>query len=154
LIYEVVCLLPFTTSARNIRYPKYEEWNFEVQQAIGTRNSISLNYVGNHGYDLSAENLGLNAYCDPTVCAPSLGATSFVGLPSAPPDARFSTITEVGNYGVSNYNGLTASFTRRASNSRVPSPGAMHWMTFPTADSCPSVSLRTPAFSLRRTPST
>ncbi len=107
----------FTTAARNIRYPKYEEWNLELQQAIGTRNSLSLNYVGNHGYDLSAENLGLNGYCDAAICAPTLGATSFIGLPSAPPDPRFGTITEVGNYGVSNYNGLTASFTRRVSDS-------------------------------------
>jgi len=107
----------FTNSENNIRYPKYEEWNLEVQQAIGTKNSFSLNYVGNHGYDLAATNAGLNGYCDSALCAPSLGATSFVGLPAAPMDTRFSTITEVGNYGVSNYNGLTASFTRRVSNS-------------------------------------
>jgi len=75
-----------------------------------------VNYVGNHGYDLAAENLGLNGYCDAGTCAPSLGATSFVGLPAAPIDTRFSTITEVANYGVSNYNGLTASFTRRVSD--------------------------------------
>ncbi|HTT24943.1 MAG TPA: carboxypeptidase regulatory-like domain-containing protein [Candidatus Sulfotelmatobacter sp.] len=106
----------FTNSENNIRYPKYEEWNLEVQQALGQWNSISVNYVGNHGYDLAAENLGLNGYCDPLTCAPSLGATSFGGLPAAPLDTRFSTITEVGNYGVSNYNGLTVSFTRRVSN--------------------------------------
>lgn len=110
----------FTTSARNIRYPKYEEWNFEVQQALGTKNSLSLNYVGNHGYDLSAENLGYNGYCD-TTCLGSFSAgaplTGFAGLPAAPPDTRFSTITEVGNYGVSNYNGMTAAFTRHVSTS-------------------------------------
>lgn len=111
----------FTNPNSGIRYPKYEEWNFEVQQALGQKNSLSLNYVGNHGYDLAATNAGLNGYCDPVVCAPSLnlptGATSFLGLPSAPLDTRFSTVTEVGNYGVSNYNGLTASFTRRVSSS-------------------------------------
>ena len=101
----------------NIRYPRYEEWNLEVQQALGTKNSLSVNYVGNHGYDLAATNAGLNGYCDPTICAPGLGATSFVGLPAAPLDTRFSTVSEVGNYGVSNYNGLTASFTRRVSTS-------------------------------------
>jgi hypothetical protein len=46
-----------------------------------------------------------------------LGATSFVGLPATIPDPRFSTITEVGNYGISNYNGLVAAYTRRVSNS-------------------------------------
>jgi hypothetical protein len=42
---------------------------------------------------------------------------SFTGLPATQPDTRFSTITEVGNYGISNYNGLVASFTRRVSTS-------------------------------------
>jgi hypothetical protein len=105
-----------TNSARNIRYPSYAEWNFEVQQALGTKNSFSLNYVGNHGYDLAAENFGYNAYCDAS-CTATLGITSFVGLPAATPDPRFTTVTEVGNYGVSNYNGMTASFTRRVSSS-------------------------------------
>src|SRR3954453_4285614 len=112
-----------TTSQRHIRYPSYVEWNLEVQQAVGARNSISLNYVGNHGYDLAAENFGLNAFCD-VGCLSSLtptGATvapsSFVGLPFTQPDPRFSTVTEVGNYGVSSYEGLVASFTRRVSQS-------------------------------------
>ncbi len=100
------------SSARNIRYPSYVEWNFEVQQALGNKNSFSLNYVGNHGYDLAAENAGLNGYCDAT-CAASLGVASFAGLPAAQP----ATVTEVGNYGISNYNGLTASFTRHVSSS-------------------------------------
>ena len=113
----------FTNSQRHIRYPTYLEWNLEVQQALGTKDSFSLNYVGNHGYDLAAQNFGLNAFCDAvtptpaTSCLASLGATSFVGLPATVPDSRFSTITEVGNYGVSNYNGLIASYTRRVSNS-------------------------------------
>jgi len=111
-----------TTAANNIRYPRYEEWNFAVQQAIGTRNSVTLNYVGNHGYDLAAENLGYNAYCngpatDPTTCLGTLGISSFAGLPTTQPDPRFGTVTEAGNYGVSNYNGLTAEFTRRVSTS-------------------------------------
>jgi len=103
-----------TSAARNIRYPSYVEWNFEVQQALGNKNSVSLNYVGNHGYDLAAENFGYNAYCDAT-CAATLGVSSFAGLPAAQPDTRFATVTEVGNYGVSNYKGLTASFTRHVS---------------------------------------
>lgn len=113
----------FANPERNIRYPSYVEWNLEVQQALGTKDSFSLNYVGNHGYDLAAENLGLNAFCDAvtptpaTSCLGALGATSFVGLPATIPDSRFNTITEVGNYGISNYNGLVASYTRRVSNS-------------------------------------
>jgi len=112
----------FTTAARNIRYPSYAEWNLEVQQALGTKDSISVNYVGNHGYNLAAENAGYNAFCD-AGCLSSLSPTggtpltAFVGLPSAQPDTRFSTITEVGNYGNSNYNGLVASYTHLVSTS-------------------------------------
>jgi len=106
----------FTSAARNIRYPKYEEWNFAVQQAIGPKMSLTVSYVGNHGYDLSALNEGLNAYCN-AACTAALGVTSFVGLPATVPDPRFSIITEAGNYGVSNYNGLTVSFTRSVSQS-------------------------------------
>ena len=106
----------FTSSARNIRYPKYEEWNFAVQQAIGPKMSVSVNYVGNHGYDLAALDQGYNAYCN-AACTSTLGITSFVGLPATVPDSRFATITEAGNYGVSNYNGVTVSFTRSVSQS-------------------------------------
>lgn len=119
---QIAALVPtftppsITTAANNIRYPKYEEWNFAVQQALGTKNSITLNYVGNHGYDLAGTNLGYNAYCD-TTCLGSLGITSFAGLPTSQPDQRFGTVTEAGNFGVSNYNGLTAEFTRRVSTS-------------------------------------
>jgi len=43
--------------------------------------------------------------------------SSFAGLPATPIDQRFSTITEIGNYGVSNYNGMTVSFTRSVNTS-------------------------------------
>lgn len=111
------------TSERHIRYPSYLEWNFEVQQALGTKNSMSINYVGNHGYDLAATNAGLNGFCDGATpspaasCLATLGTTGFTGLPVTQLDPRFSTVTEVGNYGISNYNGLVASFTRRVSDS-------------------------------------
>lgn len=106
----------FTSAAQNIRYPKYVEWNLAVQQALGPKMSFTVNYVGNHGYDLAALNEGLNAYCD-AACTGALGVASFVGLPSTVPDARFATITEAGNYGISNYNGVSVSFTRSVSQS-------------------------------------
>ncbi|HUA16023.1 MAG TPA: carboxypeptidase regulatory-like domain-containing protein [Verrucomicrobiae bacterium] len=108
-----------TSSAHSIHYPIYDEWNLEIEQAIGSKMSVSLNYVGNHGSYLAAENAGLNAFCD-AGCLSTLSSvnglatpiTSFAGLPTAAPDPRFTTVTEVGNPGVSNYNGLTASVTR------------------------------------------
>ena len=120
----------FTSAAHRIQYPTYQEWNLEVQQALGQRVSLSLNYVGNHGSDLAAENPALNAFCNgpttslpfqsslmsPADCQNTLGVTGFTGLPTVPPDQRFTEITEVQNPGVSNYNGLTASVTGRVSN--------------------------------------
>jgi hypothetical protein len=113
-------------SAHNIKYPTYDEWNLEVEQALTSKMSVALNYVGNHGSNLAAFNPALNAFCNNsagqtpfesalTPCTSALGISSFVGLPTAPPDGRFSTINEVGNPGVSNYNGFIASFTRNVS---------------------------------------
>ena len=115
----------FTNAVHSINYPTYYEWNFEVQQALGSKMSLSLNYVGNHGSELALVNPTINAYCNSaplpfqpgaTPCTSSLGILGFAGLPPVPVDQRFSTVTEVSNSGVSNYNGLTASFTRRVSN--------------------------------------
>jgi hypothetical protein len=125
-----------TNAANNIHYPTYDEWNLEWQQALGSKMSFTLNYVGNHGSYLAATNPGLNAFCNGaantlahqpnlTPCLSALGAAAglstplgtFVGLPATPPDPRFSTVTEIGNPGVSNYNGLTASFSRNINTS-------------------------------------
>jgi hypothetical protein len=109
-------------SAHNIKYPTYDEWNLEVEQALTSKMSVALNYVGNHGSYLAAFNPALNAYCG-GACLGGLTSTfgltapltSFVGLPATVPDARFSTVNEVSNPGVSNYNGFVASFTRNVS---------------------------------------
>ncbi len=112
----------FVNSANSIHYPTYDEWNFEVEQPIGSKMSFSLNYVGNHGSYLALVNPSLNAYCG-AACLGALSTsagtpvTSFVGLPTAPLDTRFSTVSEASNPGVSNYNGLTVEFTRHMSKS-------------------------------------
>lgn len=118
---QITALVPsfsppaFTNSAKDIHYPTYYEWNFEIQQALGSTMSFSVNYVGNHGSHLALINPALNAYCDPVVCAPSLGISSFAGLPAAPIDQRFSTVSEASNPGGSNYNGVTVAFARHMS---------------------------------------
>lgn len=107
----------FTNATQRIIAPQYQEWNLEVQHGFGRATTVSLNYVGNHGVHEAVQNPGLNAFCDgvtPTPadsCLGQLGATgnTFAGLPTAPLDPRFGTITEVGTYANSNYNGLTAS---------------------------------------------
>ena len=108
------------TVANRIQNPRYQEWNLELQQGLGQKMSLSLNYVGNHGIHEVVQNPGLNAFCDIT-CQGLLGTTSgrFGDLPTTATDPRFSTVTEIGSEGVSNYNGLTASFTRRTTNLTV-----------------------------------
>ena len=117
----------FTNSVNNIHYPTYDEWNFEIQQAIGSKMSISADYVGNHGSHLALLNPGLNSYCntaaipyDPSStpsCLSTLGVGAFAGLPTAPLDSRFSEVSEASSPGVSNYNGVTLEFVRHMSKS-------------------------------------
>jgi outer membrane receptor protein involved in Fe transport len=86
-----------TASDPTIRQPRYQEWNLEVEQALGWNSVFSINYVGNHGIFEAALNSGVNAF-------------GFGGLPAAAPDPRFSTVTQVQSIAVSNYNGLVTSF--------------------------------------------
>jgi hypothetical protein len=95
--------------ANNISNPKYLEWNFEIQQAIGPKMSLNMNYVGTHGYDNLIQNPGLNAFL-------ATGSAPFGGLPiGSPVDPRFGTVNELSSIGRSNYDGVTATFTRRMS---------------------------------------
>lgn len=108
----------FFNSANNINYPRYQEWNLELEKGLGSKTSFSLDYVGNHGIHEPVQNAGLNAYCDVTCLATMPTATTaagFLGLPAAAPDPRFSTVTEINSTAVSNYNGLTVSVQRRLS---------------------------------------
>src|SRR5215469_11924539 len=75
------------------------------------------------------QNAGENAYCNlnpittpnplnspATTCASQMGITTpFAGLPLAPTDARFGTVTQISSANVGNYNGVTLSVRRRFS---------------------------------------
>jgi hypothetical protein len=92
--------------------PKYLEWNFEIQRALTRTTSVSVNYVGNHGYDELMTNPFLNSYCDPINCSgPAPNGVSFTnsGLPSVAPDPRVANVFQLTNAGHSNYNGITVS---------------------------------------------
>jgi len=93
----------FYNAAHKIVAPQYQEWNLEFQQGFGTRTTLSVNYVGNHGVHEAVQNPGLNAF-------------GFGTLPEAVPDGRFGTITEVMANAVSNYNGLTMSVKHQFSS--------------------------------------
>ncbi len=116
------CLPPNQTSvASTLKNPKYLEWNFEVQHQLDNKTSFILNYVGNHGYDEFVTNPFMNSYSgnafgglpatntsDPTLGTCPYGCSFLKG-----PDGHFRNVTELYNGGVSNYNGLTATVTRR-----------------------------------------
>jgi outer membrane receptor protein involved in Fe transport len=85
--------------------PKFLEWNFEVQHTLAKNTVVSLNYVGNHGYDILLDNPYLNAFCTTVICG-----SGFTELPvAAAPDARVAAVQQLTNAGYSNYHGLTAS---------------------------------------------
>jgi hypothetical protein len=93
----------FNSVVSTLKNPKYLEWNFEIQQALGNKTSFDLNYVGNRGTNEFIGNNSPNSY----------STAGFTGLPSAIPDAHFRVVTLLNNAGISNYNGLTGSVTRR-----------------------------------------
>lgn len=101
----------FTSIADQINNPKYLEWNFEVQQAFGSKMTLNVDYVGTHGYDALIQNANLNAS--------AAAGTTFEGLPQATAtglsgvDPRFGSVRELQSVGLSNYDGLVTTFTRR-----------------------------------------
>lgn len=94
----------FNTVANQVLNPHYYEWNVEVQQAFAKNYVLSVNYVGNHGFNEVNETQWANAY----------DAKGFAGLPAAAPDSRFGQIRELNNQGYSYYDGLVTSLQWRA----------------------------------------
>jgi hypothetical protein len=99
----------FYNAAHRIIAPQYEEWNLQIEQPIGAKSSVAVNYVGNHGVHEAIQNAGLNAF-DPI---------PFGDLPLSPTDPRFGTITEVSTSAVSSYSGLSITAKRRFSSVQV-----------------------------------
>jgi hypothetical protein len=106
--------LPNVNSANTVKDPMYAEWNLQLQQGIGANTSITLNYVGNHGYHETVQNEAVNGYC-PAVVNGAAGPcpNGFDGLPAVAPDPRFNSVNQIQSIGVSNYNGLTATVQHR-----------------------------------------
>jgi len=89
----------FNSIGNELYNPKYYEWNFEVQQGLGKGLLLSVNYVGNHGYQELNQSLFGNAY----------SPIGVLGLPTTATDPRFGEIRNLNNQGWSNYNGLVTS---------------------------------------------
>jgi hypothetical protein len=92
----------YNSSGNKVQYPLYIEWNMELQQSVGSKGVLSFNYVGNHGVNEFAYNGWFNV------------AGPIQGLPAVRPDRRVNNVNQLTNDGISNYNGLTASYTQRA----------------------------------------
>ena len=94
----------FYTTSPHMANPKYAEWNLAVEHAFGSKMSATVNYVGNHGTNELVRIIGANAFAK---------SGTFGNLPATAPDPRFGLVSELTNSGISNYNGLTLSLTRR-----------------------------------------
>ncbi len=96
---------PAYTNFPYLHTPYYEQWTLGIQQALGDKSSIALNYVGNHGVHI------------PILNYPNAFISGAAGLTprsrTAAPTPVFTTVSQYTSSGLSNYNGLTASYTQR-----------------------------------------
>jgi len=90
--------------------PTYYKWNFEVQQSVGAKMVLTVNYSGMHGVHIPVGDEGLNGYCPASVCP-----NGFAGLPTAPANAALGTVIQYLSAGNASYNGVTISLQRRLS---------------------------------------
>ncbi len=91
----------FTSQVGTFHTPTYQEWSLQLEQAVGDKTSLSLAYVGNHGYH------------EPTLNYPNVSASGVIGLPTTPYSGNYATVGQWSSSAVSNFNGLTGSFSQR-----------------------------------------
>ena len=100
-----------TNPLTHMHAPQYQRWSLELQQAFGADTSVNVGYFGNHGVRELVQNPSANAF--------GFGAfpTELCTSTPVPPcaDPRFTGVTQLTTSGVSNYNGLVASFRHRFS---------------------------------------
>ncbi|MDR3749681.1 MAG: carboxypeptidase regulatory-like domain-containing protein [Acidobacteriota bacterium] len=98
----------FTALTGTIHAPRWQEWNFSIQQEITPSTALIINYVGNHGIRIPYENNFYNAYDE-------FGLWPAGTLPAAPAVPNYGTVTQVQNGALSNYNAVTVSLRRNFS---------------------------------------
>ncbi len=92
----------------NFVAPKTTEWSAELQRSLDSHDVVALTYTGNHGFDQAMSNTWANSFL--LLASNGLNkyyGTNFGGLPTAAPDPRFLTITQVLTAGYSNYDAMT-----------------------------------------------
>lgn len=104
------------SSQNNPIVPQYQKWSLGVEHQFGSRTSLSVEYVGNHGIHIYTQNSGING-CDLKGTFPSLPAcNAFSGAGVNP---SFLEVNYAQSNGISNYNGVTAAFTHRYASGLV-----------------------------------
>jgi len=83
--------------------PQVQKWSLEIQKGFGPNDSINIGYYGNHSIHQPVLNNSVNAF----------GLVS--QLPAAAPTEQYGTVEAVESAGVSNYNGVIASYKHRFS---------------------------------------
>jgi hypothetical protein len=94
---------------KETKIAQFQKWSLEIQQALGKNSSFDVSYNGNHSIHDLVDRNGINAFCNPGVGACAT-VPAFVGLPAAPFDPRFGTVSLLDTNGISNYEGVTFSF--------------------------------------------
>jgi len=90
----------FDSIVGTVHAPRSLQWNFQVQQQIGRKTALQVNYVGNSVQSLPYGNQWVNAFDQFGVFATPL-------IPTTAPNAAYGTVNQVQSGAISNYNGLT-----------------------------------------------
>ena len=85
----------------NTSAPQVQKWSLEIQKGFGRNDSIDIGYYGNHSIHQPILVHSANAF--------GLGG----GTPDEPYTAQFGEVTQLESIGISNYNGLIASYKHR-----------------------------------------
>jgi hypothetical protein len=101
----------------DLRTPTVESWSLKVEQQLAPNTTVSVGYVGSHGYHefLSADaNLPIGTICPAAPCPASYPA-GLLYYPTGAPLANnsVSNTTHWFSQGISSYNGLEADFNQR-----------------------------------------
>jgi len=105
----------FTNFAGTIHTPRFQEWNLQVQRALGADMSFTLAYAGTHGLHIPISNGSFNART-PSYCGASGDLPCNTAFPTTSPFPSYATVSEWFTGAVSNSNNLTASLQRRFSH--------------------------------------
>jgi hypothetical protein len=96
-----------SSAVSKIYNPSYAEWSMAIEQQLGTKDSITVMYVGNHSYHEPEQNNGVNAFN-------GSGLAGFAELPTAPPNPNFASVNEISSSSSGNFNGVVFSADHRS----------------------------------------